>query len=72
MMVDPAVAYQPNQNYAAYDQGAADQVFLRVANGSSFLGVVWPGVTVYPDWFHPNASNYWTGQFMQFFNKDTG
>ena len=47
-MVDPAVAYQPNTGYDAFDRGVEQGVFLREANGSLHKGVVWPGVTVYP------------------------
>lgn len=46
VMVDPAVAYQP---YPPYQRGADDGIFLRRDNGSFWLGVVWPGVTVFPD-----------------------
>ena len=42
-MIDPAVAYAPNQNYAAYDRGKALDVWLKAANGSDSLGLVWPG-----------------------------
>jgi alpha-glucosidase len=33
---------------------------------------VWPGVTVYPDWFHPGIEGYWYGEFNDFFDADTG
>ena len=46
LMVDPAVAYQ---SYPPYQRGAADEIFLKRDNGSFWLGVVWPGVTVFPD-----------------------
>jgi len=48
VMVDPAVAYQ---DYPAFNDG--EDVFLKTSNGSIYQGVVWPGVTAYPDWFHP-------------------
>lgn len=35
-------------------------------------GVVWPGVTAFPDWFHPNTENYWVNEFAQFFDAQTG
>ena len=55
-MVDPAVAYAPNENYGAYDRGTEADIWLKAANGSSpFLGAVWPGETVYPDWFNENT-----------------
>lgn len=43
LMTDPAVAYQPGQNYGTFDRGVAQNVFLTNQNGSLNLGVVWPG-----------------------------
>ncbi|KAG9097843.1 hypothetical protein FRC06_007125 [Ceratobasidium sp. 370] len=72
MMVDPAVAYQPNKGYKPFDRGVADDIFLKNVNGSLHKGVVWPGVTVYPDWFHPNITSYWNNEFKEFFSPETG
>ena len=47
-MTDPAVAYAPDANYEAYDLGVEMDIFLKAHDGSDFLGLVWPGVTVYP------------------------
>ncbi len=52
LMVDPAVAYQ---EYPPYQRGAADGIFLRRDSGGDYdspfwLGVVWPGITTFPDW----------------------
>jgi len=69
MMVDPAVAYQ---NYSAYLNGAELNVFLKYANGTLFNGVVWPGTTVFPDWFKAETQEYWNGEFDTFFNAETG
>ena len=53
LMTDPAVAYLPGQDYGTFDRGNESGVWLMAANDSSpFLGVVWPGVTVFPDWFN--------------------
>ena len=68
-MVDPAVAYQP---YPPYQRGASDGIFLRRDNGSFWLGVVWPGVTVFPDWFHTDIQNYWNNEFTVFFDPTNG
>jgi alpha-glucosidase len=43
-MTDPAVAYLPGQSYGPYDRGTELDIFLKAANGSESLGVVWPGV----------------------------
>lgn len=70
VMVDPAVAYAPDQDYAAFDQGI--ESFMKTQNGSLYNGIVWPGVTVYPDWFKPSTQDYWDNQFSSFFDADTG
>ncbi|KAK0950431.1 hypothetical protein LTS01_025591 [Friedmanniomyces endolithicus] len=69
VMVDPAVAYQP---YPAFQNGVADDAFLKVANGSVYKGVVWPGVTAFPDWFAPGTQGYWNNEFDTFFSPATG
>ncbi|EIN04606.1 alpha-glucosidase [Punctularia strigosozonata HHB-11173 SS5] len=72
MMVDPAVAYLPNEADSAYARGSEKGVWLRYPNGSYYEGLVWPGVTVWPDWFNPDASPFWTAEFASFFNPSTG
>jgi alpha-glucosidase len=42
-MTDPAVAYLPGQGYGPFDRGTAADIWLKAANGSDSLGVVWPG-----------------------------
>ena len=58
MMTDPAVAYQPGQNYGTFDRGTQQDIFMKNPNGSVNLGVVWPGVTVFPDWFNSKTQSY--------------
>lgn len=33
---------------------------------------MWPGPTVFPDWFHSNTQGYWNEEFANFFDADTG
>lgn len=35
-------------------------------------GVVWPGVTAFSDWFHPDTQDFWTNEFAKFFDAETG
>ncbi|ROT40791.1 hypothetical protein SODALDRAFT_307227 [Sodiomyces alkalinus F11] len=73
LMVDPAVAHE---DYPAFNRGSRDalDVFLKSERSDSyyFKGVVWPGVTVFPDWYHPNVTKYWTREFEDNFNPHTG
>ncbi|KAH6682594.1 glycoside hydrolase family 31 protein [Halenospora varia] len=69
VMVDPAVAYQ---DYPPYNNGAQDDIWLKRSNGSYWLGVVWPGVTVFPDWFNTKIQQYWNSEFSTFFSPQNG
>jgi alpha-glucosidase len=69
VMVDPAVAYQ---DYDAYNNGVDMDVWLKYDNGTLYQGAVWPGPTVFPDWFHPNITDYWNGEFLNFFSAEDG
>jgi len=72
VMVDPATAYQPDGNYGAFNDGVQQDIFLKNSSGDLYIGVVWPGPTVFPDWFHPQSQAYWSGQFSSFFSAETG
>ncbi|KAF9009726.1 glycoside hydrolase family 31 protein [Cyathus striatus] len=71
LMTDPAVGVITD-NYGPYTRGKALDIWLKAANGSDELGLVWPGVTVFPDWFHPKIAEYWNGEFQSFYSPDTG
>jgi alpha-glucosidase len=75
VMVDPAVAYQTKREngleYTTFTRARDEGLFLS-KNGTIFKGVVWPGVTAFPDWFNPKTSQYWTEEFMKFFSPERG
>lgn len=75
VMVDPAVAYQEqkydNLTYDTFTTARDEGLFLY-KNGSIYRGVVWPGVTAFPDWFHPEIQEYWNDEFLSFFDADSG
>lgn len=70
VMVDPAVAYEDFP--AAFPRGVEDNVFMLRANGSIWKGVVWPGVTAFPDWFSENITKWWNNEFLTFFSATDG
>jgi alpha-glucosidase len=62
-IVDAAVPRTiPNgsDSYAPYTAGTAQKVFVTNSDGSEYVGHVWPGYTVFPDWLAPNTTAWWT------------
>ncbi|KAF2155286.1 glycoside hydrolase family 31 protein [Myriangium duriaei CBS 260.36] len=62
-IVDAAI-YIPNpnnasDNYSVYDRGHAVNAFLKNPDGSEYIGDVWPGYTVFPDWLNSNTTPWW-------------
>ena len=55
--------------YVPYTSGLEQDVFIKTSDGKApLVGQVWPGDTVFPDFTHPNASDWWFKQ-MQTFHK---
>lgn len=42
-ITDLHIAHAPNQGYMPYDTGHAGDHFVKKADGSEFVGIVWPG-----------------------------
>ena len=62
-ITDLHVARAPNDNYAPYDTGLAGNHFLHEPNGSVFVGKVWPGASVFPDFTAADTRLWWGGLF---------
>ncbi|KAG2433530.1 hypothetical protein HYH02_012648 [Chlamydomonas schloesseri] len=61
-IVDCGITALPGQAYPPYERGLRDGVFLRDSGGREpLLGQVWSGPTHWPDFLHPNISDYWGG-----------
>src|SRR5699024_1675954 len=59
---DPPTSYQP------FKDGLEMDVFVKNASNQLFVGKVWnsKGFTVWPDFFHKNATKFWTRQFATY------
>lgn len=64
-IVDTGVA---NRTYKSFDEGEERRVFIKDREHTelNFIGKVWPGPAVFVNFFHPNASAYWSDQFKTF------
>ncbi|PGH01895.1 alpha-glucosidase [Blastomyces parvus] len=72
-IVDAAI-YIPNPEnpadaYNTFERGNASGVFLRNPDGSVYIGAVWPGYTVFPDFSAAGSQEWWSTELREFFNK---
>lgn len=63
-ITDLHVAYLPGQNYAPYDTGKAGDNFVK-RNGQDYVGPVWPGPSVFPDFTRQQTRAWWGTNFKQ-------
>jgi alpha-glucosidase len=57
VIADPGIKVDPG--WAVYDGGVAGDHFLRYPNGQLYVGVVWPGDSVFPDFSRPSTRDWW-------------
>jgi alpha-glucosidase len=62
-ITDLHIARAPGEGYAAYDSGTAADVFLKKPDGQPYVGPVWPGPSVFPDFSRPAARAWWGERF---------
>ena len=58
-----------NDRYETYNRGAEEDLFIKNPDGSLYIGAVWPGYTVFPDWHHPKAGNFWANELSLWHEK---
>ena len=56
---DPGVS---TRDYHVYRDGMAADVFCRKSNGDVYVGKVWPGASVFPDFTRANVRRWWARQ----------
>ncbi|CAG8606975.1 13228_t:CDS:2 [Funneliformis caledonium] len=56
-IVDPAIKIEAG--YYPYDEGIRRNVFIKNYKEENIIGRVWPGLTVFPDWFNEDTPVYW-------------
>ncbi len=56
-IIDPGV--KQDEKYAVYKEGVKRGYFCKKPDGSLFVGPVWPGDAVFPDFTHPDVRRWW-------------
>jgi alpha-glucosidase len=57
VIIDPGVKQE--EAYSVYKSGVAKDCFLRKVDGSLFVGTVWPGSAVFPNFLSPAVRLWW-------------
>ncbi len=69
LITDLHIADLPNAGYKPYDEGAAGDHFVKNADGSTYVGVVWPGKAVFPDFTQKASREWWGTLYADFVNR---
>ena len=72
MITDLHIAYLPNQNYMPFKTGEEGNHFLHNPDGSLFVGDVWPGPAVFPDFTQQSTRQWWGTLYKQFYSWGVG
>lgn len=66
VITDLHIARQPGGGYAPYDSGVAGDRFVKLPDGSTYVGVVWPGPSVFPEFTQAQTRAWWGSLFKDF------
>ena len=70
-IADMHIADVPDAGYAPYDSGIAGDHFVRMPDGRPYVGRVWPGPALFPD-FARAATRRWFGTLYRTLYLDDG
>jgi alpha-glucosidase len=65
-ITDLHIAKLPNAGYAPYDSGTAGDQFVKEPDGSTYVGPVWPGPSVFPDFTRKTSRDWWGTLYKDF------
>ncbi|KAF9731133.1 hypothetical protein PMIN06_008583 [Paraphaeosphaeria minitans] len=72
-IVDSAIYVPDPQNssdvYDTYTRGNESGSFLTNPDGSQYIGAVWPGYTVFPDWLSANGQAWWVKELVEWYKE---
>ncbi|HLY42883.1 MAG TPA: TIM-barrel domain-containing protein [Terracidiphilus sp.] len=69
LITDLHIADQPNIGYKPYDEGIAGDHFVKNPDGSTYVGTVWPGKAVFPDFTQKSSRDWWGTLYGDFVSK---
>ncbi|KAK9052894.1 hypothetical protein SSX86_029524 [Deinandra increscens subsp. villosa] len=63
-MLDPGIKHE--KGYFVYDSGSEKDIWVQTADGKPFVGEVWPGPCVFPDFTQEKARSWWANLVKDF------
>ncbi len=60
-IIDPGI--KVDSSYNVYESGLKNDAFVRMPDGKYFVGNVWPGPCVFPDFLNGKAREWWGRQY---------
>jgi alpha-glucosidase len=67
-ITDLHIKKDPDHGYVPYDSGIKQDVFVKNPDGSIFVGPVWPGPSVFPDFTLSRVRDWWGTLYKEFVN----
>ena len=68
-ITDLHIADLPSAGYKPYDTGISGNHFVKNADGSVYVGEVWPGPSVFPDFTQKSVRDWWGTLYKQFVSE---
>ncbi len=68
-ITDLHIARVPGVGYAPYDSGIAADNFVKNPDGSVYVGTVWPGPSVFPEFTQEKTRDWWGSLYKQFLSE---
>ncbi|OVA18456.1 Glycoside hydrolase [Macleaya cordata] len=66
-MLDPGIKHE--EGYFVYDNGSESDIWIQKADGQPFVGEVWPGPCVFPDFTQEKARLWWANLVKDFISN---
>jgi len=63
-MIDPGV--KKEKGYFVYDSGEQQDIWVQNNKGEPYVGNVWPGECVFPDFTQPKANTWWASLYKDY------
>jgi alpha-glucosidase len=66
LITDLHIKKDPGHGYLPYDSGLKNDVFVKNPDGSVYVGTVWPGDSVFPDFTLTRVRDWWGSLYKDF------